>query len=263
MLDWLIEASGPNPDAQNIIIRQLGIGFAAIHTTSNHMTNVLYDLAARWDEYAPALKAEYRKALAGDNGVLQKTTLTKLSKLDSFMKESQRLNPPSSCKSTTLLLPHLLLLPSQIANQTIVAFNRKVLKDYTLRDGKVLPKSCWIAVAAGPLMLTQSQFDDPLKFDGFRYDRMRQQDSEESQRAVAKTSQFTSTGVYSLVFGHGRFACPGRFFAGLESKLMLIHILENYELRLSEGTNRPTNLVYADANIPDPTKTVLFRKLTK
>lgn len=110
-------------------------------------------------------------------------------------------------------------------------------------------------------MLTESQFgDDPLKFDGFRYDRMRQM---EEQTAVAKTSQFTSTGVYSLVFGHGRYACPGRFFAGLESKLMLIHILENYELRLPEGTDRPTNLVYADANIPDPTKTVLFRKLVK
>lgn len=264
MLDWLIEASGPNPDEQSIIMRQLGISFAAIHTTTNHMSNVLYDLAARWDEYAPALLDEYRQALAEDGGVLQKTTITKLSKLDSFTKESQRLNPPSSCKFTTPFLPGLLLLrPIQVTNKIVVAFNRKVLKDHKLSDGKVLPKSCWIAVAAGPLMLTESQFNNPLEFDGFRYDRMRQQEESESQAAVAKTSQFTSTGVYSLVFGHGRFACPGRFFAGLESKLILIHILENYELRLPEGTSRPTNLVYADANIPDPTKTVLFRKLVK
>lgn len=101
MIDWLIEASGPNPDEQNIVLRQMGISFAAIHTTTNHMTNILYDLAARWDDYAPALLAEYRQALAEDGGVLQKTTLTKLSKLDSFTKESQRLSPPSSCKSTT------------------------------------------------------------------------------------------------------------------------------------------------------------------
>ena len=100
MIDWLIEALGSNPDEQSIILRQMGISFAAIHTTTNHMTNVLYDLAARWDEYAPALLAEYRQALAEDDGVLQKTTITKLSKMDSFMKESQRLNPPSSCKST-------------------------------------------------------------------------------------------------------------------------------------------------------------------
>lgn len=142
-----------------------------------------------------------------------------------------------------------------------MGFNRKVLKDYTLSDGKVLPKSCWIAVPAGPLMLTQSQFPNPQEFDGFRYHRMRQEGTEESKTAAAKTSQFTSTGQYSLVFGHGRFACPGRFYAGLESKLMLIHVLENYELKLPVGTERPKNLQYADAGIPDPTKHVLFRKL--
>lgn len=109
MLDWLIEASGPKPNEQSIVNRQLGIGFAAVHTTTNHMTNVLYDLAAHWDEYAPALVAEYRQALSEDGGVLQKTTISKLSKLDSFMKESQRLNPPSSCKSTTLFPSRLLL----------------------------------------------------------------------------------------------------------------------------------------------------------
>jgi cytochrome P450 len=102
MLDWLIEGSGNNPDPRSIVKRQMGIGFAALHTTSNHMTNVLYDLAARWDEYAPALVAEYRQVLAEDGGVLQKSTLTKLSKMDSFMKESQRLNPASSRKSAPL-----------------------------------------------------------------------------------------------------------------------------------------------------------------
>jgi cytochrome P450 len=107
MLDWLIEASGPRLNEQSIINRQLGISFAAIHTTTNHMTNVLFDLAARWDEYAPALIAEYHKALEEDGGVLQKTTISKLSKLDSFMKESMRLNPPSSCKSITHFLPML------------------------------------------------------------------------------------------------------------------------------------------------------------
>lgn len=101
MIDWLIESSSPHPNPQNIVLRQMGISFAAIHTTTNHMTNILYDLAARWDEYAPALVTEYRQALSEDGGVLQKTTLAKLSKLDSFTKESQRLNPPSSCKSFT------------------------------------------------------------------------------------------------------------------------------------------------------------------
>lgn len=98
MIDWLIEASGPKPDVERIITRLLGIAFAAIHTTTNHISNVIFDLAYRWDEYAPILIAEYREAVAQDGGTLQKGTLLKLSKMDSFMKESMRLNPPSSCK---------------------------------------------------------------------------------------------------------------------------------------------------------------------
>jgi cytochrome P450 len=100
MMDWLIEAShGSDADPENIVKRQLGFSFAAIHTTSNHLTNVIFDLAARWDAYAPELIDEIEAALNEHDGQLSKQMVTKLSKLDSFMKESQRLNPPSACKS--------------------------------------------------------------------------------------------------------------------------------------------------------------------
>lgn len=101
MLQWLEDASeGDNSRAERIVDRQLGMSFAAIHTTTNHITNVLYDLAARWEEYGPQLCAEVEECLAESNGVWKKTTLTKLSKMDSFMRESQRMNPPSARTSS-------------------------------------------------------------------------------------------------------------------------------------------------------------------
>ena len=97
MLQWLEDASdGDDSRPERIVDRQLGMSFAAIHTTTNHVTNVLYDLAARWEEYGPELRAEVEESLAESGGVWKKTTLTKLSKMDSFMRESQRLNPPSA-----------------------------------------------------------------------------------------------------------------------------------------------------------------------
>jgi hypothetical protein len=52
MSDWLIEAShGPDADPESIVKRQLDFSFAAIHITTNHLTNVIFDLAARWNEY--------------------------------------------------------------------------------------------------------------------------------------------------------------------------------------------------------------------
>ena len=97
MLQWLEDASeGDDARPERMVDRQLGMSFAAIHTTTNHLTNVIYDLAARWDRYGPELRTEVEDVLATSGGVWKKTTLTKLSKMDSFMKESQRLNPPSA-----------------------------------------------------------------------------------------------------------------------------------------------------------------------
>lgn len=97
MLQWLEDASqGGDARPERMVDRQLGLSFAAIHTTTNHLTNVIYDLAFRWDDYGQELRAEVEDVLAASCGVWKKTILTKLSKMDSFMKESQRLNPPSA-----------------------------------------------------------------------------------------------------------------------------------------------------------------------
>lgn len=42
-------------------------------------------------------------------------------------------------------------------------------------------------------------------------------------------SQFSSTGLDYLSMGHGRTACPGRFFASVEIKICFIHLLLKYD----------------------------------
>lgn len=63
-----------------------------------------------------------------------------------------------------------------------------------------------------------------------------------------------------MTFGHGRFACPGRFFASNESKVVLAELLLTYDIRLRDGEERPKNLFFADACFPDPKREVLFRR---
>jgi hypothetical protein len=58
----------------------------------------LYDLAAH-PEYAEVLREEIRRISAEEpGGKLRKKTMPKLRKLDSFIKESQRVNPLGSGK---------------------------------------------------------------------------------------------------------------------------------------------------------------------
>jgi cytochrome P450 len=44
--------------------------------------------------------------------------------------------------------------------------------------------------------------------------------------------QFVTTSSDSLVFGHGNHACPGRFFASNEIKVVMIELLRSWDFRL-------------------------------
>ncbi|KAL8656994.1 MAG: hypothetical protein Q9226_002365 [Calogaya cf. arnoldii] len=247
MIQWLEDASeGADAKPERIVDRQLGMSFAAIHTTTNHLANVIYDLAARWNEYGPELRAEVEEVLMETDGQWKKTTLTKLSKMDSFMKESQRLNPPSA-----------------------LSFNRKLQTSYTIPSSSppyTLAKDSYIAVAAGPISSSESVYESPAMFDGFRFHRMRT-----ASGGSAQSHQFVTTGLESMTFGHGRFACPGRFFASNESKIILALLLLKYDVRFEDAekggpiekdaeTTRPKNLIFADACFPNPKVQVLFKR---
>jgi cytochrome P450 len=87
------------------------VSFAAIHTTTTTSCQAIFDLVVR-PEYIQPLRDEIEQVIAEDGHEadsdgflkLKKASLTKLKKLDSFLKESQRFNPtglgkPSSSSS--------------------------------------------------------------------------------------------------------------------------------------------------------------------
>lgn len=88
-LDWFREVSNGRPFDETRA--QIGLSLAAIHTTSNMLTNVMYDLTANPELIQP-LRDEI-KAVVEEDGGLKKSTMTKMKLLDSVMKESQRVNP--------------------------------------------------------------------------------------------------------------------------------------------------------------------------
>jgi cytochrome P450 len=68
-------------------------GFAAIHTTGTTALHTIYDLAS-YPQYIPELRAEIAEVSAEEpDGKLKKIGMPKLRKLDSFIKESQRMHP--------------------------------------------------------------------------------------------------------------------------------------------------------------------------
>jgi cytochrome P450 len=92
MLDWFISRYSKPPTVHELARDQLLATFASIYNLSNALSYIIFDLAA-YPEYIDGLRQEL-KEVVGD-GVIDKSTLPKLWKFDSFIRESQRLSPPS------------------------------------------------------------------------------------------------------------------------------------------------------------------------
>ena len=93
MIDWFISRYQNPPTAQQLARDQLLATFASIYNLSNALSYIVFDLAGH-PEQIEELRQELREVV-GEGGVIDKSTLPKLRKLDSFAKESQRLSPPS------------------------------------------------------------------------------------------------------------------------------------------------------------------------
>ena len=82
-------------------------------------------------------------------------------------------------------------------------------------------------------------------------------------RAACRESHkhdFASVDGTNMNFGAGRYACPSRFFASMELKLLLAHLLLKLDFQFPLGANRPPLLVLDEFVAPIPWTKVMVRK---
>ncbi|CDO73437.1 hypothetical protein BN946_scf185013.g72 [Trametes cinnabarina] len=229
MLQWMMDAAGDDAMSdRSIVERMLLVNFAAIHTSSNSITHAIYHLAEH-PEYLQPLREEIEPILREEGWT--KASMTKMWKLDSFLRESQRLN---GLNLTSLI--------------------RKAQKDVVLSNGVLIPRGTLMVAAAYSTHHDDDVYADAMMFDPFRFARKREAEGESAKH------QFANTSVDYVPFGHGKHACPGRFFAANELKAMLAYIVLNYDIKLGGDGKRPANLHWGWAILPDPNAEVLFRK---
>ncbi|KAJ7058930.1 cytochrome P450 [Mycena amicta] len=235
LISWLLEhATAEERTVNNLIQRILMINFVAIHTTANSFTQALYHLAAA-PEYVAPLREEIEAALGEDGWT--KAAMGKCVKLDSFLRESQRFNGVSA-----------------------INMNRMVMNPtgFTFSDGTHLPYGSFIAAATYATHHDDAHYADAETFDGFRFARLR---GEGGGADSAKFGMVTPDAEF-LSFGLGKHACPGRFFAVTELKVMLAHILQNYDVKLEQEGVRPHSEWFGTTCGANRSAKILFRKRT-
>ncbi|KIX05628.1 uncharacterized protein Z518_03600 [Rhinocladiella mackenziei CBS 650.93] len=224
MIEWLEEVARGRP--YDHVYSQLAMSLAAIHTTSDLLTKAIYNLCIHPEILQP-LREEIVEVLEQDGW--KKTSLSKLKLLDSFLKETQRMNPLN-----------------------IVSMQRLATKDVRLADGTLIPKGMLMEIYS-ERMWNSGVHADPETFDPWRFLKMRQ------RPGLENVSQFVSTSTDHIAFGHGTFSCPGRFFASNELKIILVHAIMKYDLTFSEPVAEPI-IRFARNRVPNPTVKLRLRR---
>ncbi|KAL4981326.1 cytochrome P450 [Aspergillus falconensis] len=215
-LEWMEEcAKGRSYDPA---AAQLGLSLAAIHTTTDLLIQVLYDLCGQ-EQVVSALREEIITVILQEGW--QKSALYKLKLMDSVLKETQRLKPMG-----------------------VTSMRRMATNDITLSDGTFLPKGTSLSVSCENHWNPQI-YSDPGTYNPYRFLQLREEPGKET------AAQLVSPSPDHMGFGFGKQACPGRFFAANEAKIALCHILLKYDFRLKEGYT-PRNMVYSIALSADP-----------
>ncbi|KAF9527773.1 cytochrome P450 [Crepidotus variabilis] len=208
---------------------------------STSFLHVLYYLSAN-PKYASLMRKEVEASVSKEGW--NKSSVDKMHRLDSFIKESLRLNCVNSVSSV-----------------------RKVLTDLRLSDGTVLPFGSVLCLPSSSQHLSSDIYgSNSTTFDGFRFSRLQEQHYADYEPhdpgtniALPRYQLATSSSSY-LTWGYGRHACPGRFYASMVMKLVLAMILVEFDIRFLEGV-RPDDVVCNGARrMPGKEVKILIRR---
>ncbi|KAH6954641.1 cytochrome P450 [Fusarium avenaceum] len=239
-LQWSVEQAKEIGNPKNwqtsaIAQRILLLNFAAIHTTTFAATHALLDIASSAPELVTELRDEIESVLQQHDYHWNKRAVTQLEKLDSAIRESQRKN-----------------------SIVVIGVLREVVaKDgVTFPSGTHVPKGLRIGVPGYSVHQDSEVYTDPSAYVPLRFYEARQNESDEYVKS-ARNALPTATKDF-LAWGLGRNACPGRFFASNEVKMMIAYALLHYDIgHLAE---RPRNTWIAQNRIPPMKATLKIRK---
>ncbi|ROW08458.1 hypothetical protein VMCG_03186 [Cytospora schulzeri] len=223
-------------DIVSIILRTWII---AVHETAVTSVNALESLC-RHPEYIEPLRHETSAfgslgeldILTGGNGA-KVSELDEAPLLDSFLRESSRLNPPNS-------------ITMRRKAQTVVKF----------RDGTRILKGDMACASSQSIMRSNENYEEASNFSAWRFI---EDCGHEASPRFRNTTRFTGTELTYPLWGLGKHACPGRFYASAVLKLFIVHVLREYDIKLPSSPV-PRTHHFASFIIPDKSSILYLRK---
>ncbi|KAH8690328.1 cytochrome P450 [Talaromyces proteolyticus] len=243
-LQWTLRAaisskSDKETSLEVIAGRLLAVNFAAMHTSTLAISNILLDLASAAPQYEliATLREELVPILASENGVWSKKGLAQLPRMDSLLRESSRLN---------------------FFQGIGIVRKVKVPGGVIAPNGTHCPYGSLIAAPTLGIHNDVVFYHDPEKFDPYRFSKGSPDMDGQPITDQTDVKAFVTTDATFHAFGHGKHACVGRFFASAIFKLMLSHLLLNYDVEYQPI--RPETKFLGPVQFPPANATIRIKR---
>ncbi|KAM7192968.1 cytochrome P450 [Naviculisporaceae sp. PSN 640] len=230
-IQWIIDtAPKQNPwSAERVIYELMAIWFGSVHILSTTIVYAIHDLCLH-PEYVEPLRQEletcykeFERTGGRDAGALPL--------LDSFLKESARLTPVES-----------------------MSVRRCALQPYSLSTGThSLEVGDWACAPSGAINLSAMYYTSPDEFSGFRFVPPFMVPNDDGWKKRDGSNVDSSW----LMWGTGRMACPGRYYATAFMKTVVAQLLLDYDFKLAEPDSKRW-ISWRIAKIPKPWTKVVF-----
>ncbi|KAJ4312888.1 hypothetical protein N0V84_009697 [Fusarium piperis] len=190
-----------------IACRAFATVFAALESTTLTMTHALFNLCAtdHPEQTWKALEEEGRRAFSAK---VDQARVNSLGRADSAVKETLRLHTAIKALSVQ-----------------VMASGGVSLDEHNLK----LPQGSRVSVSAWGIHHDEDIYPNAYTFDAFRFSRPHENGTVDEDEKNAHL--LASPSEDYLSFGFGRHACPGRYFAAVETKLFLAYIAVHYDLK--------------------------------
>jgi len=135
----------------------------------------------------------------------------------------------------------------------IVKMERVAVKDYLLGDGTLIPRGTSVAVVSHGRHIDEDLIENATTFDPFRFARAR------AEPGMEKQFTFEQASSDNLLYGLGRHACPGRHFASVLLKMVLVQVLVRYDIQFIAGRPLPQGKWTLKFRNPDLTAYIAWK----
>ncbi|KAF2097882.1 cytochrome P450 [Rhizodiscina lignyota] len=230
-IQWALHDAFSHDDPQErtpqMITKRLSVlSFAAIQSSVITITNALFDIASSPScaDIQQSLRDEVKTVTASQpSEEWTRANLAKMHRLDSALRESMRLWGFISRGVMKMVVKR---------------------EGVTIPSGEHLPYGSKVGVTAYGPHHDESIYPQAFKYDAFRFSRAIEdpalfENMFGSQDDAPKAPTMVTSNDNFMAFSHGRHACPGRFFAANQLKLLLAAITTKYEIE--PMAERPEN----------------------